>query len=105
MADITRFSCTEPNCGTCGEIEAHLVDPESEKCPQSKVPCGHHCNHSWTHDICCWCRGHWGEGGKFTPGLGATLSAEGMAMVEQAEDEFEQEVLYGKGGRQRERQD
>lgn len=31
------------------------VDYDSYKCPQSKRTCGHHCNHSWTHDECCWC--------------------------------------------------
>lgn len=25
------------------------------ECPQSKRPCGHHCNHSWSHEECCWC--------------------------------------------------
>ncbi len=28
---------------------------EDERCPQSKRPCGHHCNHIWTHDECHWC--------------------------------------------------
>ena len=25
------------------------------ECPNSQRPCGHHCNHSWSHDSCCWC--------------------------------------------------
>lgn len=28
---------------------------DNYKCPKSKRPCGHHCNHSWTHEKCCWC--------------------------------------------------
>lgn len=37
-------------CNTCSEPIF-----EDEKCPNSEKPCGHHCNHSWTHDHCCWC--------------------------------------------------
>lgn len=36
-------------CVPCGE-----GDPVGE-CPESRRPCGHHCNHIWTHDSCCWC--------------------------------------------------
>ena len=36
------------DCINCDE-EFH------EQCPQSKRECGHHCNHVWTHDECCWC--------------------------------------------------
>ena len=42
-------------CGSCGE------SPEGE-CPASKRPCGHHCNHVWTHDACDWCGKEFGEG-------------------------------------------
>jgi len=31
------------------------------ECPNSKRECGHHCNHSWTHDECCWCGKEFGE--------------------------------------------
>jgi hypothetical protein len=41
-------------CGSCGET------PENE-CPASKRPCGHHCNHVWTHDTCDWCGKEFGE--------------------------------------------
>jgi hypothetical protein len=45
----------EPNdCHSCGEENVG-------KCPNSKRPCGHHCNHSWSHDECCWCGEQWGE--------------------------------------------
>lgn len=43
-----------PDCASCG-------DPVAESCPESKRPCMHHCNHSWTHDGCCWCGRVWGE--------------------------------------------
>lgn len=40
----------DDECATCGEEEGL----EGE-CPESQRPCGHHCNHSWTHDCCHWC--------------------------------------------------
>lgn len=40
----------EAECSTCGEIE----DVEGE-CSGSKRSCGHHCNHIWEQDKCCWC--------------------------------------------------
>lgn len=58
----------ENECISCGEVEN---DPDlNERCPESKHPggCGHHCNHSWSHDTCCWCGCSWGEAGAFTPG-------------------------------------
>jgi hypothetical protein len=45
------------DCYSCGEQM-----PRGE-CPESKAPCGHHCNHSWTHDTCCWCKTEFGESG------------------------------------------
>lgn len=30
-------------------------DPDGFRCPKSQRPCGHHCNHSWSHEECCWC--------------------------------------------------
>ncbi len=44
-------------CSSCGEGCAL-----PNECPKSKRPCGHHCNHSWSHDECCWC------GKEFTDG-------------------------------------
>lgn len=42
---------TEENeCIDCAEG----VNP-FDKCPQSKRPCGHHCNCVWVHDHCHWC--------------------------------------------------
>ena len=47
-------------CDTCGEGGF----PQNE-CPESKRPCGHHCNHVWTHDQCDWCGKHFdAEGGE-----------------------------------------
>ena len=31
------------------------MDYDNYKCPNSKRPCGHHCNHIWTHEECDWC--------------------------------------------------
>ena len=31
------------------------------ECPESKRPCGHHCNCSWVHDVCHWCGSEFGE--------------------------------------------
>lgn len=39
----------DDQCGTCEEGM-----PPNE-CPQSKRPCGHHCNCSWEQEVCCWC--------------------------------------------------
>jgi hypothetical protein len=43
------------DCNSCAEEM-----PEGD-CSKSQRPCGHHCNHSWTHDACCWCGQEWGE--------------------------------------------
>lgn len=37
------------DCVSCGEEM-----PRGE-CQKSERPCGHHCNHSWSHDACDWC--------------------------------------------------
>jgi len=44
----TKRKKREVECASCGEV------PKND-CKESKRPCGHHCNHSWTHDECCWC--------------------------------------------------
>ena len=41
-------------CGSCGEL------PENE-CSESERSCGHHCNHIWIHDECCWCGQTFGD--------------------------------------------
>lgn len=58
--DIPRHACIDWSCVDCENAAAGDVDPEAH-CPNSKKECGHHCNHSWSHDSCCWCNGHWGE--------------------------------------------
>ena len=42
-------------CTSC-----HELVPRNE-CPNSKRYCGHHCNHSWEQDHCCWCDKEFGE--------------------------------------------
>lgn len=46
------------DCVSCGEQM-----PRAE-CPESKRACGHHCDHSWSHDHCDWCGTSFGEGGE-----------------------------------------
>lgn len=53
---------THPECLTCGEIEG--VEGE---CPKSTRPCGHHCNHVWTHDLCHWCGAEISDDGDLIP--------------------------------------
>lgn len=47
----------EGNCASCGESGV-----ERDECPASGRPCGHHCNHVWETDACCWCGTTFGEG-------------------------------------------
>ncbi|NUS01979.1 MAG: hypothetical protein HOV97_05380 [Nonomuraea sp.] len=49
-------------CASCGEAGV-----EQDECPASNRPCGHHCNHVWEHDECCWCLTRFGEGGEPIP--------------------------------------
>lgn len=47
---MTASSADPGECFTCGE-----GDGSPDECPTSERTCGHHCNHSWTHDVCHWC--------------------------------------------------
>jgi hypothetical protein len=49
----------ENECITCIEDPP---DARRGECPNSRRPCGHHCNCSWIHDACCWCGWKEGEG-------------------------------------------
>lgn len=43
-----HMSATE-DCIACDEGDV-------EDCPNpQRSKCGHHCNHMWTHQSCCWC--------------------------------------------------
>lgn len=42
------------DCIDCGGVD------EVETCPKSEKPCGHHCNHSWSHEHCHYCGKEWG---------------------------------------------
>jgi hypothetical protein len=48
-----------PNYARCDSCEN--LGAERQVCPASYRDCGHHCNHSWSHDRCCWCGEEWGE--------------------------------------------
>lgn len=54
--DDGELALRNPNCEDCHREDAEL-------CPKSERACGHHCNHSWSHDACCYCNTEWGEGG------------------------------------------
>lgn len=42
--------------GECGSCEPGVDDvSDTPACSESRRPCGHHCNHVWTHDECDWC--------------------------------------------------
>lgn len=43
-------------CLTCTECGYPL-----NECPNSKRPCGRHCNCSWIHDHCHWCDKEFGS--------------------------------------------
>lgn len=42
-------------CSSCAE------GMPKHECTNSKRSCGHHCNHSWEQDKCCWCGAEFGE--------------------------------------------
>jgi hypothetical protein len=44
-----------PKCLSCGDPDAAC-----NECPNSKRPCGHHCDCSWSLDICHWCGAEFG---------------------------------------------
>lgn len=49
-------SYSKIDCHSCGE-------PNQSECLEARWACGHHCNHSWSHDRCCWCEVGFGENG------------------------------------------
>lgn len=49
----------DDECIGCGEEY-----PKNE-CPNSKRPCGHHCNHFDVSDNCHWCPAHIDDNGNY----------------------------------------
>lgn len=45
----------DEECTSCHE------EMPIHECPKSERKCGHHCNHSWDQDKCCWCGEEFGE--------------------------------------------
>lgn len=45
---MSEADALDEDCIECSEDDA-------AQCPRSVKPCGHHCNHVWTHDACCYC--------------------------------------------------
>ena len=46
---IKRKNDQDCDCISCEE------GLPTNECLNSKRKCGHHCNHAFTHDSCCWC--------------------------------------------------
>lgn len=58
MTELGQFArALDEVCDTCNEDGSEIADQE---CPRSPRDCGHHCNHSWSHDECHWCGRAWG---------------------------------------------
>lgn len=55
---MSDFSAT---CDTLNEACDSCGEDSSDSCVSSQRPCGHHCNHSWSHERCCWCGQEWGD--------------------------------------------
>lgn len=53
MSDNPMRERAEDDCYTCDNAGPDLN--ADTRCSKSKRKCGHHCNHSWTHDECDWC--------------------------------------------------
>lgn len=51
------------DCTTCSEGEG-----VKGECSGSERVCGHHCNHIWSQDECCWCPAQIDENGDLTDG-------------------------------------
>lgn len=45
---VSHPDALDNDCLECSESDA-------QECPRSLKPCGHHCNHVWTHDACHYC--------------------------------------------------
>lgn len=62
-ASVPVWNPQDGDCASCADPAvpgSEDAAPRNE-CPKSERPCGHHCNHSWTHDACDWCGQEWGE--------------------------------------------
>lgn len=51
----TCENASNVGCESCMELI------ENDRCTGSQRECGHHCNHSWSHEACCWCDKTFGE--------------------------------------------
>lgn len=60
----------EDDCVSCG------MPPDQLTCSRSKRPCGHHCNCSWTQDVCHWCGAEFGDVDE--PGFGEPARLGGL---------------------------
>lgn len=72
----------EPH-GECAACECATWDEGDNvwPCPLSKQPCGHHCNHSWSHDSCCWCGAGANDDGEWQPSPVTIANDAGLTLV------------------------
>jgi len=59
-SDHYDHAFNEDDCDSCASVPGGESEPANE-CPKSPRACGHHCNHSWSHEQCHWCGKEWGE--------------------------------------------
>jgi hypothetical protein len=61
--DLEQRDFLDEDCFSCEEDcdPNNPIDYDNYKCSKSKRECGHHCNHVWTHEECCWCGMEFGE--------------------------------------------
>lgn len=64
-SDIPPYDTVDDPCASCPGDGLEEVDYAGRECPYSKRPCGHHCNHIWTHGGCDWCSAHTNDDGVF----------------------------------------
>lgn len=53
-ADSALAVRPEPDPAVRGDC-IPCAEEDQARCEKSNRGCGHHCNHTWTHDGCCWC--------------------------------------------------
>jgi len=58
LKEYDRRTADKPEAGDCASCGEEMP---RRGCHKSKRDCGHHCNHSLTHDACCWCGKDFGD--------------------------------------------
>lgn len=63
IGEMSNAQIDRPDTPGCEDCAQRRMGYDEDVCSKSQKTCGHHCNHSWTHDACCWCPARWGEEG------------------------------------------